>query len=105
MAFVKFFSNQHLTMNSCHIQRFWIKVDKRGYDECWTWIGSKDKAGYGRFSIRGFLVMAHRVSWKLFHGDIPEGLKVLHKCNNKACVNPKHLYLNNDSNNMKGEPR
>jgi hypothetical protein len=69
--------------------RFWPKVDKTG--ECWEWLAGKDRCGYGQFSIARKHRGAHRVSWELTTGPIPEGLQLDHLCRNRACVNPAHL--------------
>ena len=73
-------------------ERFWSKVDKQGPDDCWNWTASRIQGGYGWFSIdyRGWL--AHRVAWTLTNGPIPEGMCVLHDCDNPACCNPLHLF-------------
>lgn len=69
-------------------ERFWAKVDKSGF--CWEWQGTKIGAGYGHFR-RGGLVLAHRISYELEVGPIPEGHVVHHVCGNRGCVRPDHL--------------
>ncbi len=78
------------------MQRFWDKVDKS--DDCWEWQGYCLK-GHGRFLYDGYVQYAHRVSWQINVGEIPEGMCVLHKCNNKPCVNPDHLYIGDYQDN------
>ena len=76
---------------------FWEKVDKKGPDECWEWADTGTGGGYGYI---GYNLCAHSLSWILHFGNIPEGKLVLHKCDNKRCCNPNHLYLGTYSNNM-----
>ena len=78
-------------------ERFWSKVDLSG--ECWVWTGTK-AGGYGRFYLNRRMMPAHRYSWTETSGPIPDGLMVLHKCDNPSCVRPDHLFLGTQSDNM-----
>ena len=69
--------------------------------DCIVWIGHKDKDGYGAMRDGKKMVRPHRVAYEKEFGAIPEGMSVLHKCNNPDCVNPAHLYLGDHSQNMK----
>ena len=71
-----------------NLETFSTFVDKRSHDECWPWLGPKDK--YGRGLFRGML--AHEFCWVAFFGQIPEGAIILHRCGDVGCVNPYHLY-------------
>lgn len=71
------------------VERFWGYVNKT--DECWLWMRSKTAAGYGLFGDRRQLRYAHRYSYELTRGPIPDGLVIDHLCRNPACVNPAHL--------------
>lgn len=75
--------------------RFWPKVDIRGPEECWVFVGGRATNGYGRFDQR----QAHRVAWTLSRGPIPGGLWVLHRCDNRPCCNPGHLFLGDRRDN------
>jgi DNA-binding MarR family transcriptional regulator len=78
--------------------RFWAKVDRSG--DCWLYQGHVLKDGYGQFGATGER-RAHRVSWELTHGPIPEGMQVLHHCDVPLCVRPTHLYLGDHAQNMR----
>ena len=72
-----------------HLKDFWSKVVKK--KGCWEWKGTVDKPGYSIIFICGKSTKAHRFSWELHNGKIPDGLTIDHLCRNRACVNPAHL--------------
>ena len=75
------------------------KISYNSSSDCWKWAGYIDRGGYGRFSVEGISTLAHRFSWILCNGPIPKDLLVLHRCDNRKCVNPVHLYLGDESDN------
>lgn len=75
------------------LNRFWSKVDVRGPDECWEWVGQKSPNGYGRFYWMRKMHQAHRISVVISGRSIPDSLVCDHLCRNRACVNPGHLDI------------
>lgn len=83
-------------------ERFWAKVERRGPDECWPWIATRNngKFNYGHFQFMGRVRKASRISYMLSHGDIPPRMVVMHTCDNPPCVNPSHLKLGTQHDNV-----
>lgn len=74
-------------------QRFWTYVQKGGIDECWPWLGNRDKDGYGSLRTPKTQLRAHRLSYQIHKGEIPAGMVIRHTCHNPSCVNPSHLLF------------
>ena len=85
------------------VARFWAKVARGADDACWLWQAAKNERGYGRigWGRKSQPALAHRVAWMLTRGPIPVGMRVLHRCDTPSCVNPAHLHLGTDADNVR----
>ena len=86
------------------MNNFWSKVDKTPghgpWGNCWLWVKVSRKDGYAKFQVNGIRYFAHRLSWILTYGPIPDGLKILHACDVRNCVNPGHLFDGTQRDNI-----
>ncbi len=75
----------------------------RNYEEvngCWNWKKYKNSLGYGIINVKGKIHLAHRISWQIFKGEIPESLLICHTCDNPSCINPNHLWMGTNKENQ-----
>jgi hypothetical protein len=82
------------------IERFWSYVDVKGLFDCWEWKGGFSNSGYGQFKANGKVKQSHRFAYESYYGEIPEGLHILHKCHNRKCCNPFHVYAGTNQDNI-----
>lgn len=71
--------------------RLWRRVDTDG--ECWLWTGAVTSSGYGRLRYHYRYLTPHVVAWELEHGPLPAGMRLYHRCRDRACVRPDHLFV------------
>jgi hypothetical protein len=88
-----------ITITPDVVARFWAKVNKTE-EGCWLWTAGHDGSGYGSLKISGKQIKAHRISYTLANGAIPDGLWVLHKCDTPRCVRPDHLFIGTSKDNV-----
>ena len=94
-----FFRGRFSQRKTTLAERFWSKVQKG--EGCWIWTAGRTLGGYGRFWTGRYTVGAHRISWEMKYGPIPDGLNGLHRCDKPPCCNPDHLWLGTEKDNAR----
>src|SRR5438552_10251708 len=88
-------------MKSDLVERFKSGWTPDPFSGCWLWFKCCGTTGYGRIRVLGKTMQAHRLSWEIYNEKPPEDIDVLHKCDTPCCVNPNHLFLGTDSDNLR----
>lgn len=96
----KYCSRKCREKDNTYEKKFWRRVVKNSNNKCWGWKRSTDKFGYAHIEVDRLEKYAHRISWEIHFGEIPEGMFVCHTCDNPSCTNPNHLFLGTYNDNI-----